>query len=111
MATTPFGWVHAHRISLMGDCRDSVSVETYKKEHFWFLNKISDAEITREDIGGMSRELFEIYEQDIMTRMNRGEIKSAYELENSGVIYVDDYYRDDGTFVQGYYRRLPREYA
>ena len=48
-------------------------------------------------------------EEFIYELLNLGNIMSQREAEqrfNSGeLIWVDDYYRDDGTHVSGYFRR------
>lgn len=109
MSATPFGSMKAHGIKTLGDCTKSVPCEDYKKQHPMFLNKISDAEITREDIGKMDSELFSLYEKEIDNRMSGNQIFSNSEMaqrtSSGGTIYVQSYTRDDGTEVSGYYRR------
>ena len=74
MSTTPFGSIQAHGIDNMGDCMQSVTVDEYKKSHPLFINKISDADITREDIAKMEPDLFAVYEQEIDNRLANNKI-------------------------------------
>lgn len=89
----------------MGDCDIAVPLQEYKKLHPWFLNKISDAEITKENIAQMDNRLFSIYEPEIDKRMSDNQIYSSTQLASSGSVYVKGYTREDGTKVSGYYRR------
>ena len=57
MAKSPFGFIPAHAIDNMGDCMQSVPVDEYKKSHPFFINKISDANISRQDIANMDPDL------------------------------------------------------
>ena len=77
MSTTPFGSVQAHGIDDMGDCMQSVPVEEYKKSHPLFINKISDADITREDIAQMDPDLFAVYEREIDSRLASNKIGNS----------------------------------
>ena len=104
-SVTPFGWKGAHSINNMGDIEKSIEPEEYKKNHRLFLDHITDAEITREDIASMPPELFRIYEPEIDERMKNNQIFSNYQLRN-GSVYVNGYTRSDGTEVKGYYKRL-----
>lgn len=107
MAKTPFGSVQAHGIKNMGNCDYAVPVEDYKKRNPLFLDKITDAEITREDINDMDSELFSVYEPEIDKRLVNNQIFSANQLSGSnGTVYVNGYTKNDGTEVKGYYRRL-----
>ena len=74
MSTTPFGSVQSHGIDNMGDCMQSVPVNEYKKSHPLFINKISEADITRGDIANMDSDLFKIYESEIDNRMANNRI-------------------------------------
>ncbi len=74
MSTTPFGSVQSHGIDNMGDCMQSVPVNEYKKSHPLFINKISEADITREDIANMEPDLFKIYESEIDNRLANNRI-------------------------------------
>lgn len=69
MSTTPFGSVQAHGIDNIGDCTQSVPVDYYKKSHPFFINKMSDANISRQDIANMEPDLFKVYEKEIDKRM------------------------------------------
>ncbi len=82
-AKTPFGYVDAHRIDNMGDCEKSVTPQEYKRKNSDFVDKISDVEITREDIKQMSPELFSVYEKEIDKRMEQGRIKLAKDTHTS----------------------------
>lgn len=107
MKTTPFGSVQSHGIKNMGDCDRAIPLEEYKEKNPMFLDKITEAEITREDIAQMDSDLFRIYETEIDARLKNNQIYSKAQLSNSsGVIYVNSYTRDDGTRVSGYYRRI-----
>lgn len=77
MSTTPFGSVQSHGIDDMGDCMQSVPVEEYKKSHPLFINKISDADITREDIAQMNPDLFAVYEREIDNRLASNKIGNS----------------------------------
>ncbi len=105
MAKTPFGLIQSHGINNMGDCDNAVPLQEYKKQNPWFLDKISDAEITRENIGQMDKDVFSIYEPEIDSRMADNQIYSSAQLASVGSIYVEGYTRGDGTKVSGYYRR------
>ncbi len=74
MSKTPFGSVHAHRIDDMGDCKQAVPVDDYKKSHPFFINKISDTDISRQDIANMDSDLFKVYEKEIDNRMANNRI-------------------------------------
>lgn len=74
MSTTPFGSVQSHGIDNMGDCTQSVPVNEYKKSHPLFINKITDVDITRQDIANMEPELFKIYESEIDNRLANNQI-------------------------------------
>lgn len=107
MSITPFGSVQSHSIKNMGDCENAQPVEEFKKYNPLFLDKVSDAEITREDINEMDPELFSVYEPEIDERMANNQIYSANNLAlRGGDVYVESYTRSDGTQVKGYYRRL-----
>lgn len=105
MAKTPFGSIQSHGINNMGDCDNAVPLQEYKKQNPWFLDKISDAEITRENIGQMDKDVFSVYESEIDNRMHNNEIQTSAQLALGGSIYVEGYIRGDGTKVSGYYRR------
>ena len=77
MSTTPFGSVQAHGIDDMGDCMQSVPVDEYKKSHPLFINKISDADITRDDIAQMDPDLFAVYEREIDNRLANNKIGNS----------------------------------
>lgn len=79
MSTTPFGSVKAHRIDNMGDCTQSLPVDYYKKSNPFFINKISDADISRQDIANMESGLFKIYEKEIDKRMTNNKIGNSSE--------------------------------
>ena len=82
MAKSPFGFVEAHGIDNMGDCMQSVPVDEYKKSHPFFINKISDANISRQDIANMDPDLFKVYEKEIDNRMASNSIYD-FRQENS----------------------------
>lgn len=105
MAKTPFGSIQSHGINNMGDCDNAVPLQEYKKQNPLFLDKISDAEITRENIAQMDSKLFSIYEPEIDNRMHNNEIQTSAQLALGGSIYVEGYTRRDGTKVSGYYRK------
>ncbi len=77
MSTTPFGSVQAHGIDNIGDCTQSVPVDYYKKSHPFFINKISDADISRQDIANMESGLFKVYEKEIDKRMANNMISNS----------------------------------
>lgn len=106
MAKTPFGSIQSHGINNMGDCDNAMPIEDYKKENPWFLDKISDAQVTRENIAEMDRDLFSVYEPEIDMRMKNNEIYASTELTSNGTVYVEGYTRGDGTKVSGYYRKV-----
>ena len=75
---TPLGYVDAHRLDNMGDCTKSLTPQVYKQKiDSKFVDDIKDVDITREDIGNMSSDLFRVYEKEIDNRMVNGKIKSA----------------------------------
>lgn len=106
MRTTPFGSIQSHSLSKMGDCTASQPLETYKRKNKMFLDHITDAEITREDIGEMEPKMFSLFEPEINRRMEKGQIYSSSQLAHSGAVYVPGYTRSDGVQVRGYYRRM-----
>ncbi len=107
----PFGMISAHRISNFGDCNNAKDVETYKKEHKRFISSIDDVEITDKDIGKMPNELYQIYDEEISNRLSKGQILKEHQAKEKtlvgSLIKVSDYVRDDGTQVDGYYRKRP----
>ncbi len=107
----PLGSVAAHRIENFGDCTDAQLLEDYKKEHKWFIGNVDEIEITDLNLENMSTDLFRIYESEISQRLVKGEIlKSSQAREKflaGTLIKVSGYVRDDGTVVDGYYRRRP----
>lgn len=105
MAKTPFGSIQSHGINNMGDCDNAVPIQEYKKQNPWFLDKISDAEITRENIAQMDGDLFSVYEQELDNRMRNNDIHTSTQLASGGSVYVEGYTRSDGTKVRGYYRK------
>ncbi len=102
---TPFGWFGSHRLQNMGDITKSIELEDYKKNNKLFIDHITDAEITREDIASMSPDLFGIYESEIDERLRNNQIYSENQLRGRAR-YIEGYTRADGTKVRGYYRRL-----
>lgn len=111
----PFGMVSAHRISNFGDCNNSQPLEEYKEKHKNFISCVDDAVITGEDIEKMPRELYEIYDSEISERLSQGKILHKGQAEEQSftgdLIKVSAYVRDDGTQVDGYYRRRPNNFA
>lgn len=111
----PFGMVSAHRISNFGDCNNSQPLEEYKEKHKNFISCVDDAVITGEDIEKMPRELYEIYDSEISERLSQGRILHKGQAEEKSLtgdlIKVAAYVRDDGTQVDGYYRRRPNSFA
>lgn len=83
MAKSPFGFIPAHKIDNMGDCMQSVPVDEYKKSHPFFINKISDANISRQDIANMDPDLFKVYEKEIDNRMANN---SIYDFRHEKVL-------------------------
>lgn len=106
MAKTPFGSIKSHGINNMGDCDNAIPLQEYKKQNPWFLDKVSDAEITREDVSSMDGDLFSVYEQEIDNRLSANQINPSAQLVSAENVYVKGYTRDDGTEVKGYYRRI-----
>lgn len=111
MSRTPLGLIQAHAVVRMGDCTKAQPVEEYKKSNPLFLDKISEAVITREDIAEMPSDLYSVYENEIDNRMAQNLIPSASDAfvhaANGNMVYVNGYTRDDGTEVRGYYRSCP----
>ena len=75
-----------------------------------FASNIPDGKIfTAEEIGQMSSNEFLENEDYINMQMKEMGIPNNFEakkeLNNGSMIWVDDYKRDDGTQVKGYYRR------
>lgn len=99
MSKTPFGSIQSHGINNMGDCDNAIPVQEYKKQNPLFLDKISDSEITREDIAQMDNVLFALYEPEIDRRMRNNQIYTATQLASRGNKYINGYARG------GYYRR------
>ena len=102
MAKTPFGSVQAHGIDHMGDCTQAVPVNEYKKSNPTFINKISEAGITRWDIANMEPELFKIYESEIDNRLANNQI-GDFRQENTtnpyGVFGGKDVLDEAGGFI------------
>ena len=65
--------------------------------------------ITREELAKMPLDKYSEQEEYLYELLNLGNIMSQREAEqkfnNGELIWVDDYFRDDGTHVSGYYRR------
>lgn len=106
MAKTPFGSIQSHGIKNMGDCDNAIPLQEYKKQNPWFLDKVSDAQVTRENIAQMDSDLFSVYEPEINERMKNNEIYTSTQFASVGGIYVKGYMRNDGTKVSGYYRKV-----
>lgn len=111
MSHTPFGSIQSHGIINMGDCEKAVPIDEYKKSHPLFLDRITDAVITREDIKNMPQDLYRVYENELEKRLANDDIPSVseanYRTAKGDMVYVSAYTRDDGAEVSGYYRRLP----
>ena len=107
----PFGTRKAHGIDNMPSCVGAIPVEDYKKEHRWFLDHLTDAAITGENVDLIAKEgMFDLFEPVLMESLSKGEIYRERDIR-SGRIWVSAYTRDDGTPVDGYYRRLPERTA
>ena len=110
-ALTPFGAKSAHGIDNMPSCANAIPIENYKKEHPWFLDRLTDAAITGENVDLMAKEgLFDLYEPVLMEKLSKGELYRERDIR-SGLVRVSAYTRDDGTHVEGYYRSLPQRTA
>lgn len=106
-ALTIFGTQKAHGIWNMPSCMNAIPIEEYKENHLFFLDCLSDAAITGENIDVIASEgLFDLYEPVLMESLSKGEIYREQDIR-SGLVKVSAYTRDDGTHVEGYYRRLP----
>lgn len=75
MSKTPFGIIQAHGLENMGNVEQSIPKDEYKKNNKWFIDKISDVDISREDIALFEPELFALYENEINQRMINNQIK------------------------------------
>ncbi len=108
----PFGTLSAHKISNFGDCNNAIPVENYKKENKSFIDNISEVEITDKDIANMSLDLYNVYDEEISSRLSKGQILKEYQANElalrGNLVKVSSYTRADGTHVDGYYRRLPQ---
>ncbi len=108
---TPLGSIKSHKISNFGDCENAVPLEEYKEKNKNFVDQFAKFELTRNTIGNMSNDLFTVYEDSIMERVSQGRVFNdahAYELSMKGdLVKVQSYHRQDGTFVEGYYRSKP----
>ena len=64
---------------------------------------------TREEIGSMPPDEYEINKKLIDKALSRGDVMSEKDVKNlvqsGGAVYVKGYKRSDGTQVKGYYRR------
>ena len=110
-AWTPFGTLNAHGVENMPSCVGAIPVEDYKKEHRWFLDHLTDAALTGENVDLIAKEgMYDLFEPAIMESLSKGEIYRERDIK-SGRIWVAAYTRDDGTPVDGYYRRLPEKTA
>lgn len=67
----------------MGDCNNAIPVKEYKKSNPLFIDKISDKDISRQDIKEMDSNLFRIYEKEIDNRLANNQIKSSKESNSS----------------------------
>lgn len=90
------------------DKRSYKNLKKYSSQDFG-LNVDHKRIITREELAQMPINKYSEQEEFIYELLNLGNIMSQREAEqrfNSGeLIWVDDYFRDDGTHVSGYYRR------
>jgi len=75
----------AHGINVMGDCQTAMSVEEFKEKNPWFIQNISEAEITRDEIA---------------------KAEAHAKTESGNVVYIEEYTRADGVHVKGHYRRI-----
>lgn len=106
----PFGNLSAHKISNFGDCNNAIPLEKYKNENKSFIDNIVDVEITDKDIANMSSDLYNIYDEEISSRLAKGKILKESQAQvlafNGNLIKVSLYTRADGIWIRGYYRRL-----
>ena len=90
------------------DKRSYKNLKKYSSQDFG-LNVDHKRIITREELAQMPLDKYSEQEEFVYELLNLGNIMSQREAEqsfNSGeLIWVDDYFRDDGTHVSGYYRR------
>ena len=91
------------------DKRSYKNLKKYSSQDFG-LNVDHKRIITREELAQMPLDKYSEQEEFIYELLNLGNIMSQREAEqrfNSGeLIWVDDYFRDDGTHVSGYFRRI-----
>lgn len=109
----PFGMVSSHRISNFGDCNEAQELEEYKREHKLFIGSVDNVEITDKDIEKMPNELYKIYDNEISNRLSEGKIlkeeQASKRTITGDLVKVSSYVRDDGTQVDGYYRKRPND--
>ena len=107
----PFGTKKAHGIDNMPSCKNAIPIDEYKKYKRSFVDSIDDLAITGENVDLMAKEgLFDLYEPILMEKLSKGELYRERDIR-SGLVKVSAYTRDDGTHVEGYYRRLPQRTA
>lgn len=103
-----------HFIEHMGDISEAIEynpfvLNGYIEKNVNYKDIDKKRIITREELAQMPLDKYSEQEEFIHELLNLGNIMSQREAEqrfNSGeLIWVDDYYRDDGTHVSGYFRR------
>lgn len=109
-------FVNAHRIINMGDLREAIPANEYKKQHPEFKNKIREGKLKSYEIQDIPDELFTLAEPDINDRLKNGMVvnekrpekttqeKTAKVSQCVGSYPVSGYTRADGTKVSDYVR-------
>lgn len=108
-----FGYKEAHQIKNMGDIKNAILADEYKKmnSNLSFIDNMDNVLFTNEDIGAMDRFTFETYEPLINKRLEERSIMPRSEanlraINGGNVIYVNGYTRSNGVEVSGYYRSV-----
>ena len=100
-----------HRIDNIGDCKNAVPVDEYKKTHR-FIDKIRTDSISKRDIAEIPPEFYAVVEKDIdFAIRNIGLAENAETQGCVGSYTVSGYTREDGTKVKGYTRKCGASHA
>ncbi|GBF23015.1 hypothetical protein tpqmel_0419 [Candidatus Gastranaerophilus sp. (ex Termes propinquus)] len=106
-ALVSFGSLLAHRIANMGECRDAIALDVYKRENPSFIDCIKKVKLTKEDLSHLYSDLYYVYCHEIQTRMAEDEIMTEEEARKNVIdgtlTFVKGYIHSDGTAVKGYY--------
>jgi len=81
-AKSPFGLLTAHKIKNMGNCKNAIPIEEYKKTHKLFIDKLKNIQITNSDIKEIKEVgLFGVYKDEISQRVKTEKIMNLIQTD------------------------------